>query len=119
MSDGSSNTILLGERNSLPETGPDPRKNQGAIWIGRYQKNHSHVGGSNFSGDFSSLGRSGWRNYAVNGHYRGRGIASSGHPAGATVSLGDGSSHFISDNLDVRILQDLTSIADGDTIGKF
>lgn len=118
--DGSASTILIGERVSLPETGPNPKDSIGAIWIGAHRKqNITHKNASNISARWSNLGRTGGRNYAVNGHYRSRSIASSGHDGGAMSGLCDGSTHFLSDNLDVVILRNLSRMNDGNVVKRF
>ena len=58
-------------------------------------------------------------NYVVNGNYRARNIASSGHPGGANVAFADGSAHFLSDNLDVGVLVTLAKMQDGDVVEGF
>ncbi len=116
--DGSASTILLGERVSLPETGAGADESIGAIWIGSHRRqNITHK--SNIADRWSNLGRTGGNNYVVNGNYRSRGLASSGHPGGATVGLCDGSAHFLSDNLDNTILKRLSKIDDGNIVKKF
>ena len=117
--DGSSHTILVGERSSEPETGSHPQDLHGAIWLGAHNiDNITHLAGT--AKYYSCTGRTGSGvNYAVNGHYRGRNIASSSHAAGATLSLADGSVQFVSENLDQSILNNLSKMADRAVIGDW
>jgi len=57
--------------------------------------------------------------WGVNGLRQSLGLASSSHPAGANIGLGDGSTHFLSDNLSVDTLSDLASMADGRVVSEF
>jgi len=118
--DGSSNTILLGERSSEDETGAGARPMQGAIWIGSHRKqNITHKPQAQIADRYSNLGRTGGNQYVVNGRFRGRNIASSGHPTGATVAMADGSSHFLSDNLSNATLQRMARMSDGLVVQGF
>lgn len=65
----------------------------------------------------------------IHGYYRGDGLAPSGskrlplnhlyfgsvHPGGAHFGFADGSVHFLSDSLDITVLEDLATIAGGET----
>ena len=44
---------------------------------------------------------------------------SSNHPGGSVFSFGDGSTHFISDSVNIFTLQNLANINDGQTLGEF
>ena len=118
--DGSSNTILIGERSSEDETGPSPKPMQGAIWIGSHRKqNITHKPQGQIAGRYSNLGRTGGIRYVVNGDYRGRSLVSSGHSTGGTVSMADGSGHFLSDNLSNATLQRMARMNDGQIVEGF
>jgi len=119
LSDGSSNTILFGERSSDAETGPAPTNARGAIWIGSHRwQNNPDLSGP-MPGRYSNMGRTGGIRYVVNGDYRARSLTSSGHATGATVALCDGSAQFLSDNLSNTTLRNMSAMADGETIGEF
>lgn len=115
--DGSSNTILLGERTS--EAGNHSSGQQGAIWVGRMHKDNCTVANVADGGNYSWGGRSGGNAYVVNGASKSRMVASSGHTTGATIALADGSGHFVSDNLSNATLQLLTRMADGGIVENF
>ncbi|MFK7767064.1 MAG: DUF1559 domain-containing protein [Mariniblastus sp.] len=112
ITDGTSNTMMLGERSSEAESGPAPKDIRGAIWIGSHRRQNSPVI-SNGADRYSNLGRTGGIRYLVNGDYRGRSANSSGHPTGATIALADGSGHFLSDNTSNTTLRRLSQMADG------
>ena len=118
--DGSSNTILIGERNSAAETGTTPMNIYGAIWLGAHNTNQiSHLS-SPLVRFYSCTGRTGSTiNFVVNGNYRGRNIASSDHSNGAALSFADGSVHFVTENLDLGILRNLAKMRDGQTVGDW
>ncbi|MFT5302558.1 MAG: prepilin-type N-terminal cleavage/methylation domain-containing protein [Mariniblastus sp.] len=123
ISDGSSNTVMVGERTSEKETGNGAKEFcQGAIWAGRVRRqNVTHIPSNDIpdGGWYACLGRAGGNQYVVNGRFRARNIASSGHPGGAVVSMGDGSTQFLSDNLSNSILKNLCQMSDGNIISEF
>lgn len=124
--DGTSNTIIFGERSSsLEDDVPGAAMNQGAIWIGQLhakntqQYNNPSIGGrGRMVNQFSCLGKflPGDPNYTVNGAFRGRNAASSDHPGGASVALTDGSCHFLNENISLDTLIYLASRQDGGVI---
>ena len=118
LTDGTSNTMLIGERSSEAESGPAPKDIKGAIWIGAHRFQNSPVI-SNGAGRYSCLGRTGGIRYVVNGDYRGRSATSSGHSTGATMALADGSGHFLAENTANGTLRLLSQMADGKIVEGF
>jgi len=133
--DGSSNTILLGERASRTEadsgnTDSTLNLNYGAIWAGRIDSNSTLIGdgmgnqtggseygivgvaGSDANGDSAAR-------WSVNGTDTPRAVASSFHPGGANAVFSDGSSHVLSDNLNITVLRNLAAMSDGNVVGEF
>ena len=135
--DGSSNTMLLGERSSKKYTEIDPtgavvtpRANYGAIWAGRDGSNGDYTSkvfdasGSqitSFSADYATVGVTGDNaaNWSINGFDSPRGIGSSNHPGGANTVFADGSSHNLDENLNILELMNLASMADGNVLAGF
>jgi prepilin-type processing-associated H-X9-DG protein len=122
--DGSSNVVLIGERSSrtAAESGMTGsganRKNYGAIWAGRVNSN-SHLNfpsGERRGADYGITGlvaSTNAANWGVNGRDTPRGLASSAHPGGANVAMGDGSAHFLNENLNIHTLRALAAMQDG------
>ena len=121
LTDGSSNIIMLGERSSDPETGPNPKNPLmvGAIWAGSHRWQNNPDLSTPMAGRWSNMGRAGGLNFIVNGNYRARSIASSGHTTGATVALCDGSAQFLSDNVSNSTLNYLCAYQDGNTVNDY
>lgn len=115
--DGTASTILIGERSSREMTGAGARDQEGAIWAGQFNTPNSPKSG--LANNYSCIGRTGGSQYVVNGRFPGLNIASSEHPGGAVVALCDGSTHFLSDNLENRTLQRMARIMDGAVVEKF
>ena len=121
--DGTSNTMLIGERSSQPEDASDDRADlfvdqQGAIWIGGMNPdNVDNTGIEGYSwGGYTDQDSP---DFAVNGGARSRSVASSEHIGGAVVAFGDGSTHFLSDNLDTLVLRGLSTIFGRENISDF
>ena len=131
LQDGTSNVIMFGERATRPDTdlmgledtgrdGASAAIVQGAIWIGTVNPQGLPVFPAGGGGRYSVLGRTGPDNsYEVNGRLPSQSIASSGHPGGASVAFGDGSTHFLNNNLSNTTLQDLSMMRDGAVVGEF
>ena len=103
MSDGSSNTIVIGERKNEPL----PFGEQyGALWPGRQGlRNHVNSGhGPTTTTDIDS---------SVNGDNATTSIATSMHVGGAVVARGDASTSFLSDSINVEVFQSLCGMRDG------
>ena len=121
--DGTSNTILIGERSGLPEEASDDNaplfaNQQGAIWIGGM--NPDNVAATNFEGySWGGYTDDEEPDFAVNGGARSRSVASSEHTGGAVVSLGDGSTHFLSENLEPYTFRALSTIFSAEIIPEF
>ena len=129
ISDGTSNCIILGERatRSNWESGQDrdlQERPGGAVWAGVAFANSAYTPppGGKVSKDFTVFGYmfdETAENWSVNGAESPRGVASSFHAGGANIALGDGSAHFLTDNLNVSILADLVRMADGVVVSGF
>lgn len=131
LQDGSSNVILFGERATRSDTdllgetgtgldGASAVEVQGAIWIGTVWPANLSTLPAGGGGRYCVLGRSGPDNsYEVNGRLASASIASSGHTGGANCTLGDGSTHFLSDDLSNETLQNLTMMKDGSVVREF
>lgn len=109
MSDGSSNILFIGERDNLKENGGG---DHGALWIGRQGWRRQAVSGRG-PGSATNFGN------APNGGNIGWNIAASLHPGGATIALGDGSVHFLSDNVSLDVMRKMCAMADGEVTGTF
>ena len=109
MSDGSSNTLFIGERDNVKMNSSG---DHGALWIGRQGWRRQAISGRGPGNatDFSN---------APNGANIGWNVAASLHPGGATIGLGDGSVHFLSDNVSLEVMKNMCAIADGVVTGDF
>ncbi len=127
--DGSSNVILLGERSGRTEAEsghPNPRVSYGSIWAGFLSKANTYANGApdgqERADEYAVLGvvfSNNALDWGVNGRRTPQSIASSDHPNGANVALCDGSVHFLSDNLGINVLEDLSSMLDGAVVPPF
>jgi len=129
ISDGSSNVIFIGERatRSNHDSGQDldiQLRPGGAVWAGVAFANGQYTPpeGGKISKDFLVFGYmfdETAENWSVNGAESPRGVASSFHPGGANVAMGDGSVRNLSDDLNVGVLADLVRMGDGNVIPGF
>lgn len=134
ISDGSSNVILLGERSSRNEveagsTSTNPSGQYGANWSGRFfttsswgQSNETGPNRNSFWSLFGSIPRitpDFATTFGVNGTRQSETVASSFHPEGANVVFGDGSTHFLSENIAFDTLIALCRMADGEVVPSF
>jgi len=109
MSDGSSNVLFIGERDNFKKNGGG---DHGAIWIGRQAWRRQSVSGRG-PGSATNYGN------GPNGANIGWNVAASLHPAGATIGLGDGSVHFLSNNVSLEVMKRMCAVADGEVTGTF
>lgn len=131
IADGTSNTIIIGERATRTniEAGADPDapgfelRTGGGVWAGVGNSNGDYPDDNGkISKDFLVFGQmfgedpSDW---GVNGFQTPRGIASSFHPGGANVALGDGSARVLNEDLNAGVLADLVRMADGNVVSGF
>ncbi len=109
MSDGTSNILVIGERDNVKMSSSG---DHGALWIGRQGWRRQAVSGQGpeSATDFGN---------APNGTNAGWNIASSQHAGGATIGLGDASVHFLSDNVNLDVMKRLCAAADGEVTGAF
>ena len=127
--DGSSNVILLGERSSRTEAEsghPNPRVSFGAIWAGVLSKGNTHAQGASNGqergteasvlGVVYNLNALDW---GVNGRRTPQSLVSSDHPVGGNVCRADGSTSYLSDNLAIRALEQLSAMADGRVVENY
>jgi len=131
ITDGSSNTALLGERSSITYFDLNPtgnlRPNYGAVWAGRDGSNGDyspHVSFSpthSFSADYAFAGVTGTNaaNWSINGFDAPRGIGSSFHPGTSNFVYADGSAHAVNENLNIETLMNLAAMADGNVLEGF
>lgn len=125
--DGSSNTILLGERCSRTELESgktnNPYNSYGAVWSGVLNnKNATFTSNPERTQFYSCVGivkNTNAVEWGVNGRRTPQSIASSYHPEGAGVGFCDGSTHFLSDNLSIEVLESLAAMGDGLIVGDY
>ena len=108
MSDGSSNTMFIGERDNFNMSA---NEDHGAVWVGLQGfRNHSVTGrGPENSTDVANAPNG--TNYGF--HF------SSFHPAGLNIGLGDGSVHFLTETVNLDVYRQLSATADGEVTGEF
>ena len=128
MLDGSSNVLFFGERASRTEEesgrpGGSEKVQRGAIWAGRVNANDTLPGNVTQSAEWGVMGHissvEDVAQWSINGWDTPRGVASSFHAGGANVVLGDGSTRFVDENMNLQTLSNLVQILDGAVIGGF
>lgn len=127
--DGSSNVIAFGERWSKIEVdagGHADGQVYGGVWSGdpgaqRFGINDGSKARNSTSAVLGSVGRT-TPNFAIsfgiNGTRAGELLASSYHPGGATVAFGDGSAHFLSEDIDFEIYGHMAQMGDGSVTSR-
>lgn len=118
--DGTSNTILIGERstaaNTLSWLPAHERVPRGGIWSGWFDGCEAGGHGTRMSTLGCVSRRSGAPEFTVNGSWGSIGVASSYHPSGANVAMADASVHFISEDIAFPTFCDLNAMADGASV---
>ena len=124
VTDGTSNTILVGEvANDTPWSVSSVKQGNAPIWI-RSQSTSTGTSVSDYAVSLSVLRYSksfttgNQRSYAINNILTDFGF-SSRHVGGAQFTLADGSSRFISENVDQTLYENLSTRADGNVIGEY
>ncbi len=114
ITDGSSNTMVVGERAFHPNYN---ERNSPTQWAGTSDGNQDN------SGYYGSLEVAGCTGYPLNEpqitNWQYQHWFSSLHPGGAMFAFGDGSVHFISETIDQNTYQNLSNRADGVTLGEY
>lgn len=101
LNDGSSNTLFLGER---------ARRNIG-------QRNYLYIGAANARDSYAKFcGSTGIEINSTNTSHRGWACFASYHPGGAQFLVGDGSSRFVSENVDRYAYSSLGTKAGGEAV---
>ena len=127
--DGSSNVIAFGERWSKTEAeagGNADGNVYGAVWAGdpgqqRFGINDGSKTRNSTSAILGSVGRTtptSAINFGINGARAGELLASSFHPGGAMVVFGDGSTHFLSEDIDFEIFGHMAQMGDGNVTSR-
>ena len=127
--DGSSNVIAMGERWSKTEAqagGNDNGKAYGAVWSGdpgpeRFGINDGSQKRNSISAILGSVARTSPEsvlNFGINGRRASELLASSFHDGGAMVVFGDGSTHFLSEDIDFEIYGHMAQMGDGNVTSR-
>lgn len=110
ITDGTSNVIMIGERNNAQKVVVN------TSWVGISVAN---VDNSGYRGVLEVAGSTGYPINQPNTNWMYRSWFRSQHPGGAQFTLADGSVAFLNENIDMTIYRRLTDIDDGNPIGKF
>jgi len=120
INDGTSNTLLVTERDAVQHPGDRPNGNQqhmGANWAGvSYpgcdRQNENHYAVLNFA--FATFGE-------INGSATRRDMreAASLHAGGVQILNCDGSTRFLSENISLGLYQNLANRRDGNVLGEY
>ncbi|WP_437192968.1 DUF1559 domain-containing protein [Planctomicrobium sp. SH527] len=127
--DGLTNTVFLGERKTIGETGTTQPNYFGSVWIGPisatapnnvFPKAASNGWATTTQGRLLSLVTAPMRNdlYLVNQPTYGQSFSSL-HVGGAHFLLGDGSVRFVSENVDRTLYRSIGGYMDGELVGEF
>ncbi len=112
ITDGTSNTFMVGERASLVGVSTNS-----AHWVGT---NNGWQEGSNYRGAMQVTGSTGYpMGIDEPTYWAYRSAFSSAHTGGAHFLMGDGAVRFVSENIDLTNYKNLSSRADGKVVGEF
>jgi prepilin-type N-terminal cleavage/methylation domain-containing protein len=114
VTDGTSNTIMVGERASKSKTNVNDSYTH---WVGVSEGNTDNSG---FKGALELAGTTG---YAMNtpqaASWMFQSWFSSAHVGGAHFIMGDGSIRFVSENVDLNLYKGLSTFGGGEVVGEF
>ena len=111
ITDGVSNTMMVGERGSQVGT-----LDVWAIWLGVREGNQD---GSTYRGMLEIAGSTSCPMNSTTGSCYHRSNFSSEHTGGAHFLFADGSVHFLSEHISMTTYRNLSNIADHQVIGEF
>ena len=121
ITDGASNTFLVGERRS--DVSQFASGQAGATWIGSPARlNVDPMPTLFIFTGYSWAGHGSWESATsniINGTSAASNVATSEHSGGAVVSFADGSSHFMSENLAWLVHNYLCAMGDGEVVPSF
>jgi hypothetical protein len=112
--DGTSNTMIIGEQSGLINN-KDYRSSYYGGWSGYSESSNWGTGVSTirYSPNPNTAPAGGDQTYAPNT------VLTSPHEGGVQVLLADGSCRFISENMDINTLLQIGASADGQVVGEF
>ncbi|WDI41067.1 DUF1559 family PulG-like putative transporter [Bremerella sp. P1] len=114
ITDGTSNTLMVGERaGTLYGSDPDSYTH----WAGF---GNGDTDNSSFKGVFEVAGSTGFPiNEPSTTDWQYRSWFSSHHPGGAQFAMGDGSVQFLPETIDINIYKNLSNMKDGNVIREY